>query len=73
MKTILIDAKHCLIIEKENKYEIFRDMYKLLETYLNKKIILTNASYDGGKLYDLNRIPYEIFTLKNNPNKKDPE
>jgi len=73
MKTILIDAVYCFIIEKDKKFEIFQDMYKLLETYSNKKIILTGASDDKRELYGLNNMPYEVFTLKHNPEKMNPE
>jgi len=74
MKTILVDAVDCFIIEKEeNKFVIFQEMYKLLENYNNKKIILTGASDDKRELYGLNNMPYEVFTLKHNPEKTDPE
>ena len=73
MKTILVDAVYCFIIEKEDKFEIFQDMYKLLETYPNRKIILTGASDDKIELYGLIKMPYEVFTLKHNPEKTDPE
>jgi HAD superfamily hydrolase (TIGR01509 family) len=73
MKTILVDAVHCFIIDKDGKFIIFEDMYKLLETYPNKKIILTSASDDKRELYGLDNMPYEVFTLKHNPEKSDPE
>lgn len=41
MKTILVDAVDTFVIEGEG---IFQEMYKLLETYPNKKIILSNAN-----------------------------
>jgi FMN phosphatase YigB (HAD superfamily) len=71
MKTILVDAVYCFIIEKDGKFEIFQEMYDLLETYLNKKIVLSSASDDKFELYGLNKIPYELFTLKHNPEKTD--
>ena len=73
MKTILVDAVSCFIIEKDGEFIIFQDMYKLLETYPNKKIILTGASDDKIKLYGLDKVPYEFFTLKHNPEKTNPE
>ena len=73
MKIILVDAVDCFIIKKEEKFEIFQDMYKLLEEYSNKKIILTGASDDKWKLFGLDKMPYEVFTLKHNPEKIDPE
>lgn len=72
MKTILVDAVYCFIVEKEEgKFEVFQDMYKLLETYSNKKIILTSASDDKRELFGLDNMPYEVFTLKHNPEKTD--
>ena len=73
MKTILVDAVYCFIIENEEKYEVFQDMFDLLETYSNKKIILTSASDDKRELFGLDKMPYEVFTLKHNPEKTDPE
>jgi len=74
MKTILVDAVYCFIIEKEEgKFGIFEDMYKLLETYSNKKVILTSASDDKRELFGLDNMPYEVFTLKHNPEKADPQ
>lgn len=69
MKIILVDAKHCFIIEKEGKFEIFHDMYKMLETYHNRKIILTNAIGEKFKILKLDKSPYEVFNLGNNPSK----
>lgn len=73
MKTILVDAVHCFIIEKDEKFIIFEDMYKLLETYPNKKIILTGANDEQIIKFGLDSMPYEVFTLKHNPEKIDPE
>lgn len=72
MKTILVDAVDCFIIEKDGKFIIFQEMYELLETYPNKKIILTGANDDKYELYGLNKMPYKFFTLKHNPEKTDP-
>jgi len=73
MRIILVDAVDCFIIEQGDKFVIFQDMYKLLEKYQNQKIILTGASDDKRELYGLNNMPYEVFTLKHNPEKTDPE
>jgi HAD superfamily hydrolase (TIGR01509 family) len=73
MKTILVDAVDCFIIEKNEKFEIFQDMYNLLETYPNKKIILTGANDEQKEKFGLNSMPYEVFTLKHNPEKINPE
>jgi HAD superfamily hydrolase (TIGR01509 family) len=73
MKTILVDAVDCFIIEKDESWQVFREMYELLESYSNKKIVLTGATEDKWELYGLNKIPYEFFTLRHNPEKTDPE
>lgn len=73
MKTILVDAAYTFTIEKEGKFEIFQEMYDLLETYPNKKIVLSGADDDKIKVYALDNLPYEFFTLKHNPEKTDPK
>ena len=73
MKIILVDAVDCFIIEQNKKFRVFQDMYKLLENYPNKKIILTDATDDKIKFYGLDNVPYEVFTLKHNPEKTNPE
>ena len=47
-------------------------MQELLETYPNKKIILTGANDEQFKKFGLDKMPYEVFTLKHNPEKIDP-
>jgi len=44
MKTILVDAVDGFIIETTNGFQIFTEMYNLLETFPNRKIILTGAN-----------------------------
>ena len=73
MKTILVDAVYCFIIENEGKFKIFQDMYNLLEEYPNKKIILTGADDEQFEKFGLKNAPYEVFTLKHNPEKTDPK
>jgi HAD superfamily hydrolase (TIGR01509 family) len=73
MKTILVDAAHCFTIEKEEKFEIFKEMHELLETYSNKKIVLSGADDEQVIKFALDNIPYELFTLKHNPEKTDPK
>jgi FMN phosphatase YigB (HAD superfamily) len=70
MKTILIDAIHAFIIKNEG---IFQEMYILLEQYPNKKIILTGATVEQMEKFGLNDMPYEVFSLHNNPKKTDPK
>jgi HAD superfamily hydrolase (TIGR01509 family) len=70
MKTILIDAVHCFV-SKDG--QVFKEMHNLLETYLSKKIILTGANSEEFKGFGLKKMPYEVFTLKHNPEKINPE
>jgi len=70
MKTILIDAINTFVIKGEG---IFKMMHKILEEYPNPKVILTNADDEEMKKFGLDDMPYEIFTLKHNPNKTDPK
>ncbi len=69
MKTILVDAVGCFV---SNTGEIYKEMQELLETYPNKKIILTGANDEQFKKFGLDKMPYEVFTLKHNPEKIDP-
>jgi HAD superfamily hydrolase (TIGR01509 family) len=69
MKTILIDAVDCFVSDTG---VVFQEMYDLLETYPNKKIILTGANDEQFKTFGLAAMPYEVFTLKHNPEKADP-
>jgi FMN phosphatase YigB (HAD superfamily) len=73
MKTILVDAVHAFIIEDGNTFKIFEEMYNLLEDFPNRKIILTGANDEQFEKYGLNKMPYEVFTLRHNPEKTDPE
>ncbi len=70
MKTILVDAIHAFVIKGEG---IFDKMHKMLKKYPNKKIILTGATDEKMKKFGLNNMPYEVFTLKHNPEKTEPK
>lgn len=70
MKTILVDAVMTFVSEMG---EIFEEMHTLLEALPNKKIILTNANDEQFIEFGLNKMPYEVFTLKHNPEKTDPK
>ncbi len=72
MKVILVDAVDAFVIEREGSFIIFREMHDLLETYPNRKIILTGANNEQFKKFGLDKMPYEVFTLKHNPEKTDP-
>lgn len=69
MKTILVDAVDTFVIEGKG---IYKPLYELLETYPNKKIILANANDEQVIKFGLTNLPYELFTLKHNPDKVDP-
>lgn len=73
MKTILVDAVDAFIVEKEGAFKIFTEMQDLLDTFPNKKVLLTGADNKGLKKYGLDKMPYEVFTLKHNPEKTDPK
>ena len=73
MKTILVDAIDGFIIETENGFEIFEPMRKMLDKFPNRKIILTGANDEQFKKFGLNKMPYEVFTLKHDPEKTNPE
>src|SRR3989344_3605026 len=62
----------CFDLKKmmENK---FKEMRELLEKYPNRKILLTGADDRQFKEWGLDKMPYEIWTLKHNPEKTDPE
>jgi len=69
MKTILVDAVHTFVIKAEG---VFEEMHALLEEYKNRKIILTGANDEQMKQFGLDNVPYEVFTLKHDPEKSDP-
>ena len=69
MKTILVDAIYSFVLEDKS---IFKEMYELLETFPNRKILLTGASGGRFKEFGLDKVPYEVFTLEQNPAKSDP-
>lgn len=73
MKTILVDAVDAFVIRTQNGFEVFEPMRKMLEEFPNTKIILTGANDDQYIQFGLDKMPYEVFTLKHNPEKTDPE
>ena len=70
MKTILVDAVFSFVSDQG---VIFQEMFELLEKYSNRKIIVTNAPHIKWEQYGLNKVPYEVFTLSQNPPKTDPQ
>lgn len=69
MKTILVDAVNTFVTDGK----IYEDMHKLLDKFPNKKIIVTNANDEQLVTFGLTNLPYELFTLKHNPDKTDPK
>ena len=69
MKTILVDAIDAFI---DREGIVSEDMHRLLEHYPNEKIILTSADDSQFETFSLGDAPYEVFTLKHNPEKSDP-
>lgn len=72
-KVILVDAVHTLVVEDEKGFSVFDEMRTLLETFPNRKIVLTGANDEQYRVFGLQNVPYEVFTLKHNPEKTDPE
>jgi FMN phosphatase YigB (HAD superfamily) len=70
MKTILVDAINGLVLEDGS---ILTQMHELLESYPNNKIVLTGANDEQFKKFKLDQVPYEVFTLKHEPEKTDPQ
>lgn len=71
MKVILVDAVDGFVIERDGVFTIFEEMRTLLESFSNRKIILTGANDEQYKTFGLDKMPYEVFTLKHNPEKTD--
>jgi len=70
MKIILVDAVDTFIVEGKGVYQ---PMFELLEKYPNRKIVLTNANDEQMVPFTLTNLPYELFTMKHNPDKTDPK
>jgi hypothetical protein len=47
-------------------------MQTMLDEFPNKKIIVTNANDEQMKTLGITNMPYEVFSLKHNPDKTDP-
>lgn len=70
MKTILVDAIDGLVLKDGS---LFQEMHSMLETFPNNKIVLTGADDEQFKKFNLDKVPYEVFTLKHDPEKTDPK
>lgn len=67
MKTILVDAWNTFVTEDW----INKELQMILESFPNKKIILTNANSEEKVKLGIVDMPYEVFSLEHNPNKAD--
>lgn len=70
MKTILVDALDTFCFEDKS---INQEMHDLLETFPNKKILVSGANDEQFEMWGLSKMPYEVFTLKHHPEKTDPK
>lgn len=64
MKTILVDAINGLVLINGT---IFEPLLDLLESYPNPKIVLTGANDKQFKQFNLDQVPYPVFTLRHDP------
>jgi FMN phosphatase YigB (HAD superfamily) len=67
MKTILVDAADALFVDAK----VFEAMKTMLDTFANRKLVLTNANDEQIESFGINKSPYEVFSLKHNPDKTD--
>lgn len=73
MKTILVDAVNTAILKNDSeKYIQFKELFDLLDTYQNSKLIVTNANDEQLIQFGLDSVPYPVFTMKHNPDKPNP-
>lgn len=68
-KTILVDAWNTFV----TKAGVFQEMKQLLDSFDNKKIILTNANDKERKQLGIVNMPYEVFSLSHKPYKVNPK
>lgn len=69
MKTILVDAFNTFVVDGK----IDKKLWRLLETFPNRKIIVTNANDEEQITLGLTNLPYEMYSLSHKPDKVDPQ
>ena len=69
MKVILVDAINTLVIPNDGVYE---PLLKILDSYPNRKIVLTGANNEEFIQHGLDKLLYEVFTLRHDPEKSNP-
>jgi FMN phosphatase YigB (HAD superfamily) len=70
MKTILVDAISVLVKIDGTLNE---DLYNLLESYPNPKIVVTGANKEQMHSHNVDHVPYPVFTSEHNPEKSEPD
>lgn len=70
MKTILVDAYNTLFLGDQG---IFEEMKEMLDSFGNRKIVLTNANPEEMIKFSIDKSPYQVFSLSHSPDKVDPE
>ena len=74
MKTILVDAIHCYIEKQDNgSFLINKEMHTMLESFQERKILLTGSPKDTFDERQLTHAPYTVFSLEQDPPKANPE
>jgi len=61
MMTIFVDAYHIFVLPDVG---VFWDMRELLDGYLNRKVVLTNADDKEITRFRMVDLPYDVFSLK---------
>ena len=69
MIVILVDAINTLVIPIDGVYE---PLLKILDSYPNRKIVLTGANNEEFIQHGLDKLLYEVFTLRHDPEKSNP-
>lgn len=70
MKTILVDIIDTFLTKEEG---IVAPIHDLLEEYPNRKILVTRAPEDLMKIWEMDNLPYEVWSSKGDPKKNDSE
>ncbi len=74
MKTILVDAINTTIIkDASGNFVKYNELFELLDCYPNTKLIVTNANDEQIIEFGLDDVPYQVFTMRHNPDKTDPQ
>lgn len=69
MKTILVDAWNTFL----GSDGVNKELFEMLETFPNTKIIVTNANPEERKELGMVGMPYRLYSLNHEPEKTDSE